>query len=145
MNHTLVPGIEPSSVILSQTKNCEKIVSKYDRQVQAIRDSVIKQKITYIFYLLKNGKFLCILNSTNHLKSTIILCYKRPWVPLVQQQWHTPDGWNTKRDFSFGRYAILRYDWMNNMDHTRNERWCPVYEEVSMFPIWLAVLAVYTQ
>ena len=39
--------------------------------------------------------------------------------PMVQQQWHSPSSWNTKRYFWKDEYTILKSDWINNMDHMR--------------------------
>ena len=75
-----ISGNAPSSVILGQTKQFEKLktlVRKYQKQAEAKMDGVINNKIT-ISININTEKFWCSQNATNQSKSTVELGYMCP-------------------------------------------------------------------
>ena len=61
MDHMLISGTEPSSVILSQTMKFKKLKSDYlnvPKQAEAKRDGVINLQ-NYDFNQFQHGKFWC--------------------------------------------------------------------------------------
>ena len=77
MDNMCISGIEPSSVILSQTKWFQKLTSdavKVPKQTEAKRDGVKTHKITNSI----SGKFRCSQIATNQSKSTVELGYMCP-------------------------------------------------------------------
>ena len=80
---------EPSSVILSQTRQFQKLKSddpNVPKQAEAKRDGVINPQ-NYYFNQFYQGKFRCSQNATNQQKSTVELV-------------HVPSGthWSTSSD-----------------------------------------------
>ena len=75
-----ISGIEPSSVILSQTMKFQKLesdVPKVPKQAEAKRDGVINPQ-NYNLNQLKHGNFDALKNATNQPKSTVELGYMCP-------------------------------------------------------------------
>ena len=88
MYHMQISGTEPSSVILSQTKDCRSLkrnVLTMPKQVEAKRDGVINPQ-NYNSNRFDRRKISCYKKATNQPKSTIELSYMCPRGLMVHQQ-----------------------------------------------------------
>ena len=83
-----ISGTEPSSVILSQTKQFKKLKSdakKVPKEAKAKRDGVINPQ-NYNFNQILTQKISMLSNATNQPKSTVERGYMCPRDSLVHQQ-----------------------------------------------------------